>query len=149
MTSAPSAAKGGVDGQQPDDRPWPKVSDPFWDAARQRRLVLQHCAGCERAVWYPRVICPHCSSTELEWRDATGRGIVYAVSVQHGNARSGSGDGRLCVVLVDLEEGVRMMSNVVGCDADDVVVGRAIQAAWEPLADGRNLLVFELSEGTA
>ena len=124
--------------------PASKVSAPFWDATREQRLVLQHCSSCDQPIWYPRALCPTCAGTDLEWREASGRGTVHAVSVQY---RAGTPQLKdrvpYAVVLVDLEEGPRLMSNVFGCDAEAVVVGQKVQAAWEPLSDGRHLLVFE------
>jgi uncharacterized OB-fold protein len=124
--------------------PISKVSTPFWDATREQRLVIQHCDDCGRAVWYPRVCCPFCSSIGLTWKQATGRGTIYAVSVQY---RPGTPQLKdrvpYAVVLVDLDEGVRMMSNLVGGDPEQVEVGQTVRAAWEPLTDGRHLVVFE------
>ena len=123
--------------------PISRVSTPFWDATRERRLVLQHCGSCERAVWFPRVLCCRCGADDLEWREVPGRGTVYAVSVQY---RAGTPQLRdrvpYAVALIDLDAGVRMMSNVLG-DAENVAVGDIVEAAWEPLSDGRHLLVFE------
>lgn len=124
--------------------PQSRVSQPFWDATRERRLVLQHCAGCERAVWFPRTICPYCGGRDLPWRDVDGGGEVYAVSVQHKPAHPGLADRTpYAVALVDLDAGVRLMSNVFGTAATEVAVGDRVQAAWEPLSDGRHLLVFQ------
>src|SRR4051794_40814830 len=64
----------------------PPVTDttaPFWDATREDRFLLQWCTACEAPVFYPRDVCPRCLGTGLEWRQASGRGTVYAVSVQH------------------------------------------------------------------
>lgn len=135
----------------PDDaRPTriePRSSDdtePFWEATRERRLVLQWCTDCDRAVFYPRAACPHCLGTTLEWRPASGRGRVHAVSVQHKAANPSMADRvPYAVALVDLEEGVRMMTNVVGCPPDDVIVEMPVRVTWEPLSDGRHLPLFE------
>lgn len=129
--------------------PASSVSEPFWEATRERRLVLQHCDSCDRAVWYPRVLCPHCSGVDLTWREASGRGTVYAVSVQHRPGHPALADRVPYVVaLVDLDDGVRMMTSVIGCPADDVRIGLRVRPAWEELSDGRHLLVHEL-EGPA
>jgi uncharacterized OB-fold protein len=134
---------GALERQEP---PISAVSQPFWDATRSKRLVIQHCTACDRAVWFPRVACPHCLSQELEWRESQGSGTIYAVSVQY---RPGNAQMRdrvpYAVVLIDMAEGVRIMSNVVGCDVDDVIIDKPVTAAWEPLSDGRHLLVFELA----
>jgi uncharacterized OB-fold protein len=118
-------------------------SGPFWAATRERRFVLPWCTACDAAVWYPRTVCPRCFGDAVEWRADDGDGTVYAASV---HTRPGAGrveeDGPYVVVLVDLDAGVRMMSNVVECPPDDVVVGMRVALAWEPLSDGRHLPVF-------
>jgi uncharacterized OB-fold protein len=119
------------------------TSAPFWDATRQRRLVLQWCTTCDAPVFYPRDNCPRCLDDALEWRPASGDGVVYAVSVHHlpGNPLM-AGRVPYAVALVDLVEGVRMMTEIVGCDPDDVTVGMPVTITWEPLSDGRNLPQF-------
>lgn len=121
------------------------ASEPFWDATREKRFLLQWCKACDgEPIFYPREVCPRCLAPDLEWREASGRGVVHAVSVQHrpGNPKLAE-DGPYPVVLVDLDEGARMMSNVVGCPADEVVIGMGVELTWEPLSDGRNLPLFE------
>ncbi|NYT37270.1 DNA-binding protein [Allopusillimonas soli] len=86
---------------------------------------IQHCAGCGLHVFYPRLTCPHCGSISLSWVVPSGRGTVYAVSVVNRRAEKG---GPYNVVLVDLEEGPRMMSRVDGVDAQAVKIGMRVQA---------------------
>jgi uncharacterized OB-fold protein len=124
----------------------PTVSEeaiPFWDATREQRFVLPWCTECERAIWYPRTTCPRCLGDAVEWRDDDGNGTVYAASV---HSKPGPGreadDGPYVVVLIDLDAGVRMMSNVVECPPDEVAAGQRVAVAWEPLSDGRHLPVF-------
>jgi uncharacterized OB-fold protein len=116
---------------------------PFWEATRERRFALPWCSECDVAIWYPRATCPHCLGDAIEWRTDDGRGTVYAASVQWqpGPGRDAD-DGPYVVVLVDLDAGVRMMSNVIGCPPEDVRAGMRLALAWEPLSDGRHLPVF-------
>ena len=116
---------------------------PFWEATRRSELVLPWCRDCQRPFWYPRAICPRCLGDTVEWQTASGRGVVYAASVQHlpGPGRDAA-DGPYVVALVDLEEGVRVMGNVAECAPDDVKVGMQVRAIWQPLSDGRQLLQF-------
>jgi uncharacterized OB-fold protein len=125
----------------------PPVSDeslPFWDATREQRFVLPWCAECDAAIWYPRAFCPRCHGDAIEWREDAGIGTVHAASVHF---RPGPGrdadDGPYVVVLVDLDAGVRLMSNVVDCEPTAVGVGMRVALAWEPLSDGRHLPVFQ------
>jgi uncharacterized OB-fold protein len=121
-------------------------SQPFWDATRDKKLVLQWCSGCNKAIHYPREFCPSCLLPDnLEWRDASGLGEVYAVSVQHKPQMPMAAyqNGPYAVVIVELPEGVRMMSTMTGCDPESVAVGQPVRVAWEPLSDGRHLPLFE------
>ena len=129
-------------------------SGPFWEATREGTLVMQWCTACERAVFYPRSFCPHCPAGrgELEWRTASGRATVYAAAVETRPEAAGaafSGGEPYCVALVDLDEGVRMMTNIVGCPPEEVHSGMAVEVTWEPLTDGRQLPLFRPETGAA
>jgi len=84
-------------------------------------LGFQRCAGCGAAVFYPRVVCPFCGGPDLAWQTSSGRGVVYATTAVH--RREG---GPYNIVLVDLEEGFRMMSRVEGVSAERVEVGASV-----------------------
>jgi uncharacterized OB-fold protein len=124
----------------------PQPSDeakPFWDATREQRFLLPWCNQCDAAIWYPRATCPRCLGDDVAWRDDPGTGTVYAASL---HSKPGPGrdaaDGPYVVVLVDLDAGVRMMSNVVGCPPEAVSAGMRVTVGWDPLSDGRHLPVF-------
>ena len=122
--------------------PVSEAAGPFWDATRQERLVLPWCTSCERAIWYPREVCPGCLGTDLEWRPAGGEGVVYACTVEH-KSQTRALEAPYVVALVELDEGVRLLSNVVGCPPEQVAVGDRVRVTWEPLSDGRRLPLFE------
>ena len=129
-------------------------SGAFWEATRESRLLVQWCTSCDRGVFYPRVFCPHCAAGAgaLEWRTASGRATVYAAVVEHRPEAAGanfSGGAPYCVALVDLEEGVRMLTNIVGCPPDEVHSGMAVSVTWETLSDGRRLPLFEPGEAAS
>lgn len=124
----------------------PPIGDdagPYWEATRHQALVLPWCTACDRPHWFPRESCPWCLTATIEWRPASGTGEVYAASVQHrtGPMRDPEA-GPYAVALVDLAEGVRVMTNVVGTDPTAVTVGMAVEVSWEPLSDGRHLPFF-------
>jgi uncharacterized OB-fold protein len=121
------------------------LTEPFWDATRGREFLLQWCRPCDAPVFYPREVCPRCLEAQLEWRPASGRGTVHAVSVQHRPAMPlpAFTDGPYTVALIELAEGVRIMSNVTGCPPDEVTVGMPVTLTWEALSDGRNLPQFQ------
>lgn len=96
---------------------------------------IPRCQACSRHHFFPRVCCPHCGSQALTWVAPTGRGTVYSTTV----VRRANGDYIVC--LVDLEEGARLMSRVVGVPVDEVRIGMPVQAKVEQATDGP-LLVF-------
>jgi uncharacterized protein len=119
------------------------LSRPYWAATRDERLVLPWCTACESPFWYPRVVCPACLGDTVEWRDAAGTGEVHAVSVMHKTAMGRDpADGPYAVAIIELDEGVRMLSNVVGVDPEHVSVGTPVRVVWHDLSDGRKLPMF-------
>lgn len=133
------------------DRLEPPVTDvsaPFWEATREKRITLQRCADCQTWVWYPRSACTACLGEDLRWTEVSGEGSVYAVSVHY---RPGVAEMKervpYAVALVELREGVRLLTNVVGCDPESVRIGQRVELAWEALSDGRHLPVFEPVSG--
>ena len=101
------------------------ATQPYWDSLRAHALRLPWCLTCGRAFFYPRPVCPRCLGADLEWRPASGRGTLYSFTVVHrapppppppAGAATGAWAGAVpyVVALVDLEEGVRLMANLVG-----------------------------------
>ncbi len=122
------------------------VAAPFWEATKEKKFLLQFCATTGKAIWYPRDFSPHALGGNVEWREASGKGVVYAVSVMHRPGNPAMAEAvPYAVALIDLEEGARMLSNVVNCDPDSIKVGDKVKPAWEPLEGGRHLPVFELA----
>ena len=90
------------------------LTAPFWAAAQEGRLTIQHCDDCRRAVFYPRALCPHCWSNRLRWRDATGRGHLKSFSVVHRPGHPAwSAMAPYTIGLVALEEGPTMLSHIL------------------------------------
>lgn len=123
--------------------PADEISEPFWEATRERRLLVQWCLDCDGPVFFPRAVCPRCLGGSLEWRTSVGTGTVYAATVEHRPQNPLMADRAPYVVaLVDVDDGWRMLTGVVGCDPDDVVVGMRVAVTWEALSDGRQLPLF-------
>jgi uncharacterized OB-fold protein len=124
----------------PPIHPWTK---PFWDGTREGKLVIQQCQVCHRHVFYPRLHCPFCSSGNLSWIQATGRGTVYTFSVVENNAPSAFlNDMPFIIAIVRLEEGVQMMTNLVDCDPAQVRCDMPVTVTFEPLDDRITLPKF-------
>jgi uncharacterized OB-fold protein len=124
------------------------ISRPFWAAAANGQFKLQHCLACERWVFYPRALCPHCWSEKLEWRDASGRGWVKTFSVVHKPGHPGwNVVAPYPVALIELEEGPTMLSLLVGTKPDRVNVGMAVRVRITEVGAHR-LACFEPAPST-
>lgn len=110
---------------------------PLFDAQLAHgHLAFQRCERCGEAIFFPRVLCPSCGSQELAWTTSEGRGVVYSTTVVR--RRAGSHN----VSLVDLEDGIRLMGEVVGLAPDEVRIGMAVQARVAG-GEGGPAVVFE------
>jgi uncharacterized OB-fold protein len=109
-----------------------RVSQPFWDAAGVGQLLLQRCQNCKLSVFYPREQCPHCWSSTLDWYEASGRGVIASfIGVYKPGHPAFIKDVPYVVALVDLEEGPRMLSNIVNCSPDESLIGRPVEVVFE------------------
>ena len=104
---------------------------PYWDATREGKLLIKECRACGRAFFYPRNHCPTCWSTDTVWREASGRGTVYTFTVVFQNDLPPFRDRvPYAIAIVELEEGVRMTSNIEGIVPEDVRCGMPVQVAF-------------------
>ncbi|MGH9024921.1 MAG: Zn-ribbon domain-containing OB-fold protein [Acidimicrobiia bacterium] len=126
------------------DLPTPNVETaPYWDAARDGRLLIKRCDACGRAHFYPRPFCPFCWRGAVRWEDASGCATLYTWSVVYRNDLPPFSERVPYVAaVVDLEEGPRMMTNVVDVDFDILRIGMQLEVAFQPVADDVTLPVF-------
>lgn len=111
-------------------------SAPYWQGARDNKLLLQRCSDCGTLRFFPRYLCTECGSDNTGWVEATGRGTVHSFTVVHRAAFPEFQERTPYVVaLIDLEEGPRMMSNIVGADALEVAIGDAVTIEFEDRGD--------------
>src|SRR5690242_5247897 len=102
-------------------------SRPYWDAAREHRLVIRLCRDCCAKHFMARYVCPVCWSDRLEWIDSSGAGTVASFSIVH-RAPTAPFKARTpyVVALIDLDDGPRMFANIVGDDAREVAIGERV-----------------------
>ena len=113
--------------------PTPGPDDaPFWDAAAQDRLVLPRCRACGIFIWYPRTFCPDCHRSDVEWTDASGIGTVYSFTVSYRGPGPWAEQAPYVIAYVELDEGPRVLTNIVGVDPEAVRVGDRVTAVFEP-----------------
>jgi uncharacterized OB-fold protein len=118
-----------------------ELSRPYWDGCRKGELLLQHCNSCTRFQFYPRIICAQCHGDNLSWRSVSGRGHVASFTVVR-HAISPAYKAPYIVALIDLEEGVRMMSQVVGCEPERLAIGDPVGVKFEDWGRGYFMPVF-------
>jgi uncharacterized OB-fold protein len=117
------------------------LTQPFWDGCREGALRYQRCAACGAATFNPAHVCRICTSNRLEWRDSTGRGTIFSYTICHRPMTPQFTDV-YAPVIVELEEGYQMLSNLVGCPAADARVGMDVKVLFHAIGD-RTLPYFE------
>ena len=118
-------------------KPLPDVtgeSRPFWDGCRRHELLLQRCRACGMTQYYPRGACASCWGVDLEWQPSAGRGTVYTFTVVHRSQAPGFQDALPYVLAyVELEEGVQVLTSLVGCEPAAVRIGLPVRVTFEDL----------------
>ncbi|MEE9278353.1 MAG: OB-fold domain-containing protein [Dehalococcoidia bacterium] len=123
-------------------RPLPSLHDPdtrpFWEATKSHELRYQVCDDCAQVVFFPRRHCTHCLGLNLSWKTSKGEGTIYSFSVVRQNRHPAFAEKvPYAVVMVDLDEGFRLLSDIVGVDdpINDVKIGQRVRVEWEDHAD--------------
>jgi uncharacterized OB-fold protein len=110
-----------VSGEKRTGTPTPDTQ-PYWDAARNHQLALPECLSCRRFFFYPRDHCPVCLGPEVRWRAVSGRGFLHTYVIAHHPAPGFEADAPYVIAVVELEEGPRMMANIVGIEPDPALL---------------------------
>lgn len=133
-----------TDYRKPLPRPLsPEVTRPFWEAARRHELVMPRCMTCDHLFFYPRSECPRCLSNRLEWMRASGRGRLHTYTIVYQPANAAFRDDTPHIyAVVQLDEGPRMVSNVVQCDVDAVSVDMPLEAIFDDVTPEWTLVKF-------
>lgn len=128
-------------------KPLPVVTEenrPFWEGCRQGKLLLQYCDQCQQHQFYPRLYCMHCGSTNVRWVSASGRGVIYSFTVIHQNkSPEFVQDTPYNVAVVQLEEGPRLMSNIVETDFAELRVDLPVTVVFDAVSDVIHLPRFK------
>jgi uncharacterized OB-fold protein len=113
-------------------RPTPETQ-PFWDGARAGELRIQRCIDCDRFYFYPRPFCPSCLSSNVEWVTASGRAKLHSYVINHRPAPGFEEEAPYAIAIVELDEGPRMMTNIVGVPntPEDLVLDMELEVVFE------------------
>jgi len=125
----------------PQMSPW---SAPFWEGCRNYELLIQKCQDCQAFNFYPKMYCANCLSSNLEWVKASGKGKVYShMTVYAYQPTEFAHDVPYVVAIVVLDEGVRMMTNIVGCPPEKVQCEMRVEVVFERATEEITLPKFK------
>ena len=127
-------------------RPLPtptNITQEFWDAAKQKRLLLQYDPEAGKYQFYPRGISLYTGKRNLEWRPSPGNGTLFSYTETHIPTRGFEDIAPYLIALVELDEGVRLMSLLHNCGADEVEIGMRVRLCWDELTEGYSYFAFE------
>jgi uncharacterized OB-fold protein len=110
---------------------------PFWEAASAGKLFVKDCEDCQRVHYYPRTICPHCFGERTQWRESAGLGSIYSFTVMRREKEP------YALAYVTLDEGVTLMTNIVGCEPDSIFVGQRVRVRFVATPEGPPVAMFE------
>jgi len=129
------------------NKPLPRadiISKDFWEAAKRHELIVQRCQQCNEHILYPRQICPRCLSSKLEWVKVSGKGRIYTHSVIYQPAHPGFvNDIPYVLAIIELDEGPRILSNIVECVPEDVKVDMPVTAVFDDVTPEVTLIKFK------
>jgi uncharacterized OB-fold protein len=125
--------------------PYPSPeTQPFWDACKRHELSLPYCKACEQFFFYPRQFCPRCFSWDIDWRTCSGRGTLTTVAINLRPQFTGNNPPDE-TAIVQLDEGPRMMTNLVGIDPtpENIHCDMPVEVTWEDASDEITLPLFK------
>lgn len=124
-----------------------ELTAPYWDAAREGRLVVQECRSCHQVQHPPLPRCPHCHSADLGWRQVSGDGTVYTYTVvRHPTHFAFADKIPYILAMVQLAEGPRVLTALTGVEPDRVRAGQPVRAVFRRVTDAVTLPYFEPAE---
>ena len=121
---------------KPLPTPTPETQ-PYWDSCKSHAMKLPRCKSCSQFHFYPRALCPHCWSMDLEWGTASGKGKIFSYVISHRPAPGFQDDVPYIIGVVELDEGVRLMTNIVGVipEPKNIWVGMDVSVEYEDVSE--------------
>ena len=117
------------------------LTQPFWDAARAGKLLVQHCRACAKRFFRPEIACPHCRARDWEWVESSGKGTLYSFSVMH-RSPSPAFKAPYIFAAIEMDEGWNLFSNLIGLEIDAAQIGMAVEVCFHPLSDTLTVPLF-------
>lgn len=128
---------------KPLPQPTPETQ-PFWDGARAGKLMIQFCNPCQKYYFYPRPFCPFCMTKDTEWRQASGKATLHTYLINHRPPPGFEADAPYAIAIVQLEEGPRMMTNLVDVEQtpEALTIDMPLEVAFEQASEQITLPKF-------
>ncbi len=125
--------------------PQPNADDKFfWDGCKEHKLLFQKCLNCGLLRWPPSIICPNCHSNDTEVVEGTGKGKIYTYAVYHQAYHPGfESEVPYITAVIELEDGPHFLSNIIGCEPDEVECDMPVEVAWEDITREFSLPKFK------
>ncbi|MFZ0887620.1 MAG: Zn-ribbon domain-containing OB-fold protein [Candidatus Binataceae bacterium] len=127
-------------------KPLPHLDEenrPWWEALKRHELYLQKCRDCGAMRYYPRAQCPDCLSPRIEWVKSSGRATVYTFTVTYQNQAPGFRESiPYIMAYVELEEGLKVLTNIIDCRPEQVKIGMPVEVVYEDITDEVTLAKF-------
>ena len=114
--------------------PDPFVAKPYWDGGKEGKLMLPRCTTCNKVHFYPRMLCPYCHSSQIEWMEASGVGYIHTYAVQHRAFGGWADEAPFVTAYIDLAEGDRIFTVLRGVDPEkpeEIEIGAKVQVEFE------------------
>jgi uncharacterized protein len=125
-----------------------RFTEPFWDATRERKLIIAKCANCGTFRHPAGPFCANCQKQEIDWVEPKGEGVIYSYTICRRSPYPGKvPDFTYAPIVVELPDapGTRMISTLIDADPADIAVGRKVVLDWNPLPDGHHVPTFRLA----
>ena len=121
-------------------------SEKYWEGCRKHELWIPKCLSCKRTFFYPSRYCPHCHASNHDWIKSEGKGTVYSYSIVCTSfyGPEWKEDLPYIVCVIELREGVRMLSNIINCKPDEVSIGAEVEGVFDDVTEEFSLPKFEL-----
>jgi uncharacterized OB-fold protein len=135
-----------VELQRPLPTPMTPEAKPYWDGLKDEKLMLPKCGDCNKAFFYPRIACPHCHSRNIGWEQASGKGVLYSFEIAYRSLNPAFKiEPPYVLAMIELEEGPRIMSNLINNEADPAVVkiGAPVEVVFEKQNDDVTIALFQ------
>jgi uncharacterized OB-fold protein len=129
-------------------KPRPLIDDDnrvFWDEMKNHKFMLQHCNDCQKFIFYPRIICPHCYSENISWKETSGQGKVESYTVVHRAMPPFKDEVPYVVGIIQLNEGVKMLSRIIN-KREDVAIGKNVSVVYQKIEENLTLPYFQIIE---